>query len=173
MREITLIIGGCKSGKSRQALEAANRHADVKKIFIATSVPFDEEMKKRVDRHRLERGNDWTTVEAPVHLADAIKSNCGDGCLIVVDCLTLWINNLLMETQDDAVIEKWISELIRTLDRVNCPIYLVSNEVGAGIVPENPLARQFRDLAGNLNQLVASIADRVVWMVAGIAVQVK
>jgi len=173
MNKITLIIGACKSGKSRQALEAANRHAGAKKIFIATSVPFDAEMKKRVDRHRLERGSGWTTVEAPVHLAQAIASNCADGRLIVVDCLTLWINNLLMDTRDEVVMEKRISELTRTLDLVDCPVYLVSNEVGAGIVPENPLARQFRDLAGVVNQAVASIADQVLWMVAGIPVKIK
>jgi len=90
-----------------------------------------------------------------------------------VDCLTLWINNLLMDTRDEVVMEKRISELTRTLDLVDCPVYLVSNEVGAGIVPENPLARQFRDLAGVVNQAVASIADQVLWMVAGIPVKIK
>lgn len=173
MKKITLIIGGCKSGKSRQALEASNQQAAVKKVFIATSVPFDDEMKKRVARHRHERGGGWATVEAPVELAGAIKSNCNDGCLLVVDCLTLWINNLLMDTTDETIIDNKISELVETLENSDCPIYLVSNEVGAGIVPGNPLARQFRDLAGSLNQLVASMADQVVWMVAGIAVTIK
>lgn len=173
MKKITLIIGGCKSGKSRQALEAANQHAGVKKIFIATAVPFDDEMKKRIGRHRHDRGGDWATVEAPVDLPGAIKSNSDEGCLIVVDCLTLWINNLLMETNAEAIIDSKVSELIETLENIDSPIYLVSNEVGAGIVPENPLARQFRDLAGSLNQLVASMADQVVWMAAGIAVTIK
>lgn len=173
MRNITLIIGGCKSGKSRHALEAANQLPVAKKIFIATSVPFDEETKTRIDRHLRERGDDWTTVEAPVGLADAIKSNSDGGHLIVVDCLTLWINNLLMETRDEKVINGRVSELIDTLGEVACPIYLVSNEVGTGIVPENQLARMFRDLAGVVNQAVASKADQVVWMVAGIPVQIR
>ena len=173
MRKITLIIGGCKSGKSRYALEAADKLATGHKVFIATSVPFDAEMKDRVGRHRKERGGDWTTVEAPVRLADALKSNSGDDQVLLVDCLTLWINNLLMDTTDETVLQENFSELIKTLNQIDCPIYLVSNEVGAGIVPENPLARQFRDLAGGLNQAIAALADHVVWMVAGIPVQIK
>jgi len=173
MNKITLIIGGCKSGKSRYALEAANQITGARKVFIATSVPFDDEMKERIERHREERGNEWRTVDAPLELADAIKSHHGENCVILVDCLTLWINNLLMESQNEKDIGSKFSELIKTLENVDCPIYLVSNEVGAGIVPENPLARKFRDLAGVVNQTVASAADNVVWMVAGIAVQIK
>jgi adenosylcobinamide kinase/adenosylcobinamide-phosphate guanylyltransferase len=173
MKNITLIIGGCRSGKSRYAIEAANQFATRDKIFIATSVPFDEEMKDRIGRHRAERGNHWETVEAPVGLSDAIGSNRGEGHVLLVDCLTLWVNNLLMETTDETVLQENFSELLETLNQIDCPIYLVSNEVGTGIVPENPLARQFRDLAGGLNQAIASLADDVVWMVAGIPVQIK
>ena len=173
MKNITLVIGGCKSGKSRHALDLANQQAKVQKIFIATSVPFDDEMKTRIDRHRKERGSDWTTVEAPVDLPDAIISHCGDDRLILVDCLTLWINNLLMGTTDEKIILGRISELAATLTGMKSPILLVSNEVGAGIVPENPLARQFRDLAGVVNQTIASLANVVVWMVAGIPVKIK
>lgn len=173
MKKLTLIIGGCKSGKSRYALDTANQQSVARKVFIATSVPFDDEMKERIDRHRKERGNDWRTVEAPVELADAIKSNHGENGVILVDCLTLWINNLLMETPSEKDIHRRISDLMKTLEDINGPIYLVSNEVGAGIVPENPLARQFRDLAGVVNQTVAAAADEVVWMVAGVAVRVK
>lgn len=173
MKNITLVIGGCKSGKSSYALEAANEQAGAKKIFIATSVAFDDEMKDRIYRHRQERGSDWATVEAPVQLADALHSNGGDNRVIVVDCLTLWINNLLMEATDAEILRGRISELTGALNQMVCPVYLVSNEVGSGIVPENPLARQFRDLAGGVNQAIASLAGRVVWMVAGIPVQIK
>ena len=173
MKKIRLVIGGCKSGKSRHALAAADQTAAAQKMFIATSEPFDEEMKQRIDRHRQERGSDWQTVEAPLELADAIESSGGENCVLLVDCLTLWLNNLLMEPQSEKDIEGRIAELIATLNNCQCPIYLVSNEVGAGIVPENKLARQFRDLAGIVNQAVASTADEVVWMVAGIAVKIK
>jgi adenosylcobinamide kinase/adenosylcobinamide-phosphate guanylyltransferase len=173
MKKITLVIGGCKSGKSRFALEEADRNATGRKIFVATSVPFDNEMKDRIEQHRRDRGDDWTTVEAPVDLPGAIRANIGKDRLVLVDCLTLWINNLLMETTAERVIQGHISELIDALDHIEDRIYLVANEVGTGIVPENRLARQFRDLAGFLNQAVASLADQVVWMVAGIPVQIK
>lgn len=173
MKTTTLIIGGCKSGKSRHAIEVAGRQAAARKIFLATSVPFDEEMKQRVERHRKERGRAWKTVEAPLELAAAMLSNSAAGNLVVVDCLTLWLNNLLMETGDEKLIRGRFDELIAVLGRMTCPVYLVSNEVGAGIVPENDLARQFRDLAGVLNQEAAAAADTVFWMVAGIPVQVK
>ena len=173
MKKITFIIGGCKSGKSRHALDLANQQAAGKNFFIATAVPFDDEMATRIDRHRKQRGSDWTTVEAPHQLPEAIRANCGENRLILVDCLTLWINNLLMDTTDETVLQEHISKLKNALKQADCPIYLVSNEVGTGIVPENPLARQFRDLAGVINQSIASLADRVVWMVAGIPVQIK
>ena len=173
MKKITLIIGGCKSGKSRHALDLASQQATAEKTFIATSVPFDDEMKSRIERHRAERGSDWTTVEAPVGLPDAISANCGENRLILVDCLTLWINNLMMDTTDEEIIQSRFSELTDTLTESTGPILLVSNEVGAGIVPENPLARQFRDLAGMVNQSIALLADEVVWMVAGIPVKIK
>lgn len=173
MKRITLVIGGCKSGKSRHALDAANRETAAQRIFIATAEPFDDEMKARIARHRNERGNDWHTVEAPINLAAAIKANGRPDSVILVDCLTLWLNNLLMDPQSEKDIEGRIVELIETLSSLESTIYLVSNEVGAGIVPENKLARRFRDLAGIANQAVASSADEVVWMVAGVAAQIK
>jgi adenosylcobinamide kinase/adenosylcobinamide-phosphate guanylyltransferase len=173
MKKITLVIGGCKSGKSRYALEAADRKTTQQKIFIATSVPFDDEMKDRVERHRRERGDQWTTVEAPVDLPGAIRANTGKDRLILVDCLTLWINNLLMETTAERVIQGHFPELVDALNHIESRIYLVANEVGTGIVPENRLARQFRDIAGVVNQAIAALADQVVWMVAGIPVQIK
>lgn len=173
MKKTILVIGGCRSGKSRQALEQAEKISASKKIFIATCMPLDDEMKDRINRHKKERDKSWKTVEASVELSAAISENSREGDIILVDCLTLWINNLLMETEDPDIIHQHILKLILTLKEVKCPIILVSNEVGAGIVPENRLARQYRDLAGFTNQKVAQGADRVIWMVAGIPVSIK
>lgn len=173
MNEVIFIIGGCRSGKSRHALEIADRISGNKKIFIATCIPHDAEMKRRVDRHQKERGQDWQTVEAPVHLPRTIVECSRRASVLLVDCLTLWISNLLMETENDEVIDEQILNLIQSLASAGCPVVIVSNEVGAGIVPENKLARRFRDLVGAANQAVAAQADRVVWMVAGIPVKIK
>ena len=173
MKEIIFIIGGCRSGKSRHALELAEKNSGSIKSFIATCMPLDDEMKERIDRHKKERDKSWTTIEAPVELPEVINEKSREGDVILVDCLTLWINNLLMEKQDPDIIHQCIHKLILALKEVKCPIILVSNEVGAGIVPENRLARQFRDYAGFVNQKVAACADRVIWMVAGIPVSIK
>jgi adenosylcobinamide kinase/adenosylcobinamide-phosphate guanylyltransferase len=173
VNHVTFILGGCRSGKSGFALQTANAIPADRRVFIATSMPFDDEMKARVARHRAERGAGWTTVEAPLALAEAIAENARNGCVILVDCLTLWISNLLLPTGAPAAVEARIPRLIRTLAQAACPVVLVSNEVGAGIVPENKLARQFRDLTGTANQAVAAAANRVVWVVAGIPVTIK
>ena len=173
MKETVFIIGGCRSGKSRHALSTATGFSGAKNIFIATCIPHDDELKHRVAEHRKERGRNWQTVEAPISLPEAIIEHGRDGHVLVVDCLTLWINNLIMENENAANIEKQIPNLIRAIDTATCPVVLVSNEVGTGIVPENKLARLFRDLAGAVNQAVAGCADQVVWMVAGIPVTIK
>jgi adenosylcobinamide kinase/adenosylcobinamide-phosphate guanylyltransferase len=173
LKETILVIGGCRSGKSRQALELAEKISGSKRIFIATCMPLDDEMKERINRHKKERDKSWTTIESPVELSVAIKENSRKGDVILVDCLTLWINNLLMEIENPDVIDQRIHKLILAIEEAKCPIILVSNEVGAGIVPENKLARQFRDYAGFVNQKVASCVDRVIWMVAGIPVSIK
>ena len=173
MINVTFVLGGCRSGKSGFALQTAGAIPAERRVFIATSMPFDDEMKARVARHRAERGAGWTTVEAPLALAEAIAENARDGSVILVDCLTLWISNLLLSTGVPAAVEGRIPRLIETLAQAACPVVLVSNEVGAGIVPENNLARQFRDLAGTANQAVAAAASRVVWVAAGIPVTIK
>lgn len=173
MSEITLIIGGCKSGKSRHALMLARQTPVKHRKFIATGVPFDTEMEDRIRRHRKERGAEWETIEAPVDLIPAIAENGGFDTLILVDCITLWINNLLMENRDRDEIIRYGNELVKILNAVEGPVLLVSNEVGAGIVPENPLARRFRDIAGVINGKIAGCAHQVIWMVAGIPVRIK
>ena len=173
MKEIVFVIGGCRSGKSSYAMQTAEKVPAEQKIFIATCVPQDDEMKRRVARHQKERSQNWVTVEAPLDLPEAILQNSRRGDVILVDCLTLWVSNLLIETGDEKKIEDTISQLIEVLEKAICPIVLVSNEVGTGIVPENRLARQFRDITGWVNQAVAKCANKVVWMVAGIPVTVK
>jgi adenosylcobinamide kinase/adenosylcobinamide-phosphate guanylyltransferase len=173
VKETVFVIGGCRSGKSRHALDTAERFAGEEQIFVATCIPYDDEMKQRVAQHRQERGRQWRTVEAPNRLPEAIVENSATAAVILVDCLTLWVNNLLMASDDTAKILEQIGELIQAIEDANCPVVLVSNEVGAGIVPENQLARQFRDLVGTANQAVAGQVDRVVWMVAGIPVTIK
>ncbi|OQY53314.1 MAG: bifunctional adenosylcobinamide kinase/adenosylcobinamide-phosphate guanylyltransferase [Desulfobacteraceae bacterium 4572_89] len=170
---ITLVIGGCRSGKSSFALDAANGIPGDKKIFLATSVPTDSEMDKRVVRHQKERGNNWQTIEEPVMIHGVIEKTSKTAHVILVDCLTLWTSNLLFREYDEAQIMEATLLLIAALEKSSCPVFLVSNEVGYGIVPENSLARQFRDFAGLVNQKIAAAADRVVLIVAGIDLQIK
>lgn len=172
MRETVLIIGGCRSGKSGHALHLADQCAG-HKIFIATCVPRDKEMKQRVLHHQKQRKPNWKTLEVPLLLSESIRENGRRGHVILVDCLTLWINNLIMENNDPENIDMHIQKLTQSLEKTECPVILVSNEVGTGIVPENRLARLFRDVAGFANQRIAASVDRVVWMVAGIPVEIK
>lgn len=171
--KITLVIGGCRSGKSRHALRLANAFPGDRKVFIATSVPSDAEMEDRVVKHQQERGKAWDTAEVPTEIANTINERSGSSDVILVDCLTLWTSNLMFNGFDQPGIELRLQDLAASLERANCPVILVSNEVGAGIVPENALARKFRDIAGFVNQGIAAVADRVTWMVAGLPVNIK
>ncbi len=173
MKETTLVIGGCRSGKSRYALKAAEHIPAQKRVFIATCIPRDKEMKQRVLLHQKERSQSWTTLEAPILLPEAIIENDGKDSVIIVDCLTLWLSNIILENNNAEKINAHIQRLSRSLDKTQCPVILVSNEVGTGIVPENKLARQFRDTAGFVNQKLAAISDKVILMVAGIPVLIK
>jgi len=172
MKEIALIIGGCRSGKSRYALELAKQVPGDRRIFIATCVPKDEEMEMRIARHKEGRNKSWSTIEVPIHLPEAIIEYSSKSDLILVDCLTLWISNLILDNNDVDISEAALC-LAKSLKDVQCPVIMVSNEVGTGIVPENRLARLFRDAAGIVNQNVAACSDRVIWMVAGIPVPIK
>jgi len=172
LRKVLFIIGGCRSGKSSHALNLANQIPG-HKIFIATCMPHDKEMEERVLLHKKQRSRAWTTLEEPVRLPEEISKNSQKENVILVDCLTLWISNLLLENNDHENFDGHIRKLIQSLEKAECPIILVSNEVGTGIVPENSLARLFRDIAGFTNQRVAACANKVIWMVAGIPVGVK
>jgi len=173
MNNKVLVTGGCRSGKSRHALELANRIPGDNRIFIATLNPLDKEMEDRVHRHRTERSDTWHTVEEPLLLAEALDHKASAADVILVDCLTLWVTNLLMAHEEPALIESRVKALAETISKIDCPLFLVTNEVGSGIVPENRLARLFRDQAGFCNQVVAMACDQVIWMVAGLPVKVK
>ena len=168
----TLIIGGCRSGKSSHALQLAESMGP-RRTFMATCVPHDEEMQTRVDQHQQVRSNTWNTLEVPLHLAEAIADHGPSTDVILVDCLTLWLSNLLMQTPKSAQIRQQIEDLAKAVKSAPCAVVLVSNEVGAGIVPEYRLARRYRDLAGWANQAMAAACDRVIWTVAGIPVTIK
>ena len=172
-RQVTLVIGGCRSGKSSFALKAAEALNLPEHFFVATSIAEDDEMTDRVVKHRKERGPHWQTIEEPVHLGPVISRHSSDRAVLLVDCLTLWVSNLMFQLKDPDKIDACIVQLEAALASASGPVLLVSNEVGCGIVPENRLARQFRDLAGGVNQRMAQVADRVYTTIAGIDVQIK
>lgn len=169
---LTLVLGGARSGKSSyaqaQAEGVANR-AGASLIMIATGQAFDAEMRARIEKHRSVRGDAWTTIEAPIDLISAL-SGLQPSNVAVVDCLTLWLSNLMLVESD---LERSATSLIAVLRNVTVPLWLVSNEVGMGIVPDNPLARRFRDEAGRLHQRLAAVSDHVVLVVAGVPMHVK
>ncbi len=166
---LTFITGGARSGKSARAQTLAEDHAG-ELVYLATAQAFDEEMTDRIARHRADRGPRWRTVECPVDLPEAVAREAAPDRILLVDCLTLWTSNLLLGEHDFAAASQ---RLIATLTQARSPVILVSNEVGMGIVPDNPLARQFRDMAGRLNQDVAAIAHRAELVVSGLVVQLK
>jgi adenosylcobinamide kinase/adenosylcobinamide-phosphate guanylyltransferase len=168
---ITLVTGGCRSGKSRYALEQAS--AFTHPVFVATAVAFDDEMKARIDRHQRERGAAFQTVEAPYDLSAALRSLPPGTDVALVDCLTVWMGNLLCRPEATSDTPAEVDELLTVLRDPPCDIILVTNEVGMGIVPENALARRFRDETGFLNQSIAALADTVVLAVSGIPTVIK
>ncbi len=168
-----LLIGGCRSGKSAHALRLAEDMQTDRKLFVATCQPDDDEMRARVARHQRERDGSWETLEVPLELSRTLECHDTIGNVILVDCLTLWLTNLIINQLPEVELEQRIATLEQTLAAMNVPVLLVTNEVGQGIVPENRLARQFRDWAGHMNRKMAQRAHQVIWMVAGIPVMVK
>jgi len=162
-----LVLGGAKSGKSRFAMNVCNG-LDRKRIFLATAQALDGEMEERILRHRAERGSGWVTVEEPLEIASRIQTIDKQDTVILVDCLTLWLNNLFMKYRDEAEkIDRNIDDLVNQLFHVRGVVVVVSNEVGMGIVPEDELSRRYRDAAGLLNQRIADVANQVIAILAG------
>ena len=170
---ITLVLGGARSGKSafaQEAVETEATRAGVSPVVIATAQALDAEMAERIARHRRDRGAAWRTIEAPLDLADAIAA-LGAPDLAVVDCLTLWLSNVMAAERDTATAcDTLVSAVAAATPRA---LWLVSNEVGMGIVPENALARRFRDVAGRLHQRLAAKADAVYLVTAGLPLKLK
>ena len=165
----TLVLGGARSGKSRYALELGEGLSS-DRVFIATAQGFDGEMRERISRHRADRDVSWQTVEEAVEVWDVIARECREDRVVLLDCLTLWLNNVMLEGRD---VESDLERLVACLEGVTGELILVSNEIGLGLVPDTELGREFRDLHGRMNQRVAAVCDRVLFMVAGLPVVVK
>lgn len=165
----TLILGGARSGKSARALQLAEA-GDKQRIFVATAEALDEEMAERIARHQAERHADWETVEAPLELADAINRHDRRDTMLLIDCLTLWLSNLVHHGSD---VEVEIIDLMIAIEEAAADIILVSNEIGLGLVPETKLGRDFRDAQGRLNQQIAASCDVVEFIAAGLPIRLK
>jgi adenosylcobinamide kinase/adenosylcobinamide-phosphate guanylyltransferase len=166
---LTLVLGGARSGKSRYA-ERLVEGAGVAGTYCATAEAGDAEMAARIAEHRTRRGRFWRTVEAPLALAETIAAEAAPDRPLLVDCLTLWLSNVLLTGK---ALDREFGRLSAALREAAGPVVLVANEVGLGLVPETPLGREFRDAAGRLNQEMARLADRVVFIAAGLPLSLK
>ncbi|NTU98016.1 MAG: bifunctional adenosylcobinamide kinase/adenosylcobinamide-phosphate guanylyltransferase [Chlorobiaceae bacterium] len=171
MPKIIYVTGGARSGKSSFALQIAETYTN--RVFLATAEPFDDEMEKRIARHREERKGKFLTLEEPVYL-ERILQNLPEGSgVVLLDCLTVWAGNLMHHFGTTSEIDRRIDTFLDQLSRVFCDMVIVSNEVGMGIVPENAMARRFRDIAGIINQKVASTADEAYFLCSGMPLKLK
>ncbi len=175
MAKITLLTGGVRSGKSSYALTLAKKHAARgKKAFIATATVLDNEMDLRIKNHKKSRGNIFTTIEEPYELATALKGIDTTVSVIVIDCLTVWLGNLYHKYHsNEKKIIKCVDSFLGELKKLKIDCILVTNETGWGIVPDNKMARSYRDMAGYMNQSVATISDMVYLFVSGIPFTIK
>ncbi len=171
LKELVLVIGGARSGKSSWALQYAESHY-TSLLFLATAEAKDEEMEERIKLHKEARGERWELVEEPFSLGLALRERCNWADVVLIDCVTVWLGNLILK-HDDAETASHIDKFMKALEKRSQSIVVVANEVGCGVVPPYPLGRRFRDLAGRLNQDIAQRADSVFMTVAGIAVPIK
>ncbi|NVO00222.1 MAG: bifunctional adenosylcobinamide kinase/adenosylcobinamide-phosphate guanylyltransferase [Geobacteraceae bacterium] len=172
MSKIILVTGGARSGKSRYAEELAVSHGEPL-LYVATAACGDKEMHERISRHQERRGAAWQTIEEPMDLAGVLLGHDGWFGATLVDCVTLWLTNLLLEKEDkDAVLDE-VSRTAKALANLKSPVILVTNEVGMGIVPDNHLARVFRDIAGEANEILAKAADEVYVIFSGLPLKLK
>jgi len=171
MAELILITGGVRSGKSAWALKAIEHHPQ--KAFIATSVSLDDEMAERIARHQQERGPEWSTIEESTDLVKALQSIPKEATGVVIDCLTVWLGNLMYEYGEDVDVFSHLDRLMEALKAYSGTIVLVTNEIGVGIVPVGAMVRKYRDMAGWISQRIAKEAKQVVLMVAGYPIFVK
>ena len=170
-KEIVLVLGGARSGKSSWALEYVENQYD-SYMFLATAEVMDEEMADRVRLHKEVRGPKWQLKEEPLEIAKILESDDSTVEAILIDCTTIWLSNVLLKKGEEKV-PVYQNALLEALARSDQSVIIVSNEVGSGIVPEHPLGRQYRDMAGSLNQKLAAAADKVVMTVAGLPIFLK
>ena len=170
-KEIILVLGGARSGKSSWALRYAEESYRAC-LFLATAEVLDDEMAERVRLHKASRGPAWKLIEEPLKISEILQADPDKTGIVLIDCMTIWLSNILLKKGKDAVL-LYQDRLFEALSRTQQSVIMVSNEVGTGIVPEHPLGREFRDLAGVLNQKLAAIADKVVMTVAGIPLHIK
>ncbi len=173
MPNICYVTGGARSGKSSFALQLAAPYNN--RVFLATAEPFDREMAQRIGKHREERGEQFTTVEEPLALDRALRQLPAGTDVVLLDCLTVWSGNLMhySEGKGEGEIEQQIERFLEALRHPSCDMILVSNEVGMGIVPENAMARRFRDIAGIINQRVAALATEAWLLCSGLPIRLK
>ncbi|MEA1867981.1 MAG: bifunctional adenosylcobinamide kinase/adenosylcobinamide-phosphate guanylyltransferase [Thermodesulfobacteriota bacterium] len=174
----TLILGGAQSGKSKYALRLGEEYikATTNKdtaggLYVATAQPLDQEMEEKIQRHKLERGAQWKTAEEPTEVPDIIRQCSGSYPVILVDCLTLWMSNLMKDKPNS--IKQSTEDLFDALSETTGPTIMVSNEIGLGLVPGEAMGRKYRDIAGRVHQRLAEICDRVVLVVAGLPLELK
>jgi len=170
-RRVVLVGGGARSGKSAFALVRA-RELGARRLFVATARRYDADLSERIDRHRAERGVEYTTLEEPVAVPEALLRADGYD-VAVVDCLTLWLSNLLLDGAGADDVERRVDDLVQALARARCHVVLVTNEVGMGLHPDTPLGRTFRDLAGRAHQRLSAVSDEVHLAVLGLLVRLK
>ncbi len=175
-KEITLILGGARSGKSHHAQQLAKKLSG-KVLFVATGEPLDKEMQARIAEHKRARPKNWRTLEIPTGIGKKIARQLGDAEVVIIDCLTLLVSNLLRDEPDypeaEKIVTSEINELIAGMDKLDASFIIVSNEVGMGLVPETRLGRIYRDLLGKANRLIAQHTNEIYFMVAGMPIEVK
>lgn len=173
MSKVVLVTGGARSGKSRFAERLAEGFAPLRG-YLATGEPGDAEMAKRIARHQGRRGSDWRTVEEPLQVEQAIRANDDRFSVLLLDCVTLWMSNLLFRCEGGAAEAlARVESFTGSFPSLQTPLVIVTNEVGMGIVPEHPLARSFRDLAGEANEMIAAAADEVYVTISGLPLKLK
>lgn len=164
-----LVLGGTRSGKSRYAEEIA-RSSNLDKVYVATAQALDDEMRDRIAAHKARRDGSWTNIDAQLDIVGCLKDQTGEGTVVLVDCLTMWLSNHLLYNSDVEMESRRLADNVTTLAGLKI---FVSNEVGSGIVPDNALGRQFRDAQGRLNQMMAETCDTVTLVVAGLPMLLK
>jgi len=171
VKELILVLGGARSGKSSWALHYTEDHYD-SYLFLATARSIDDEMAERIRLHKSSRGPDWHLLEEPLEISKALREQCNHVEAVLIDCLTVWLSNVLFEKGHDQIYV-YEDDLLKTLSARERSIIVVSNELGMGIIPETPLGRQFRDLSGQINQDLAAMADKVILLTAGLPTYLK